>query len=209
MQAPQFDIELFPCRKVGLRCFARLNYLGQIEIQHDSIAASRGTQHITRLYGLNNCHPYHGFSLLPGRTSEMLQQQHLSNNSSLHSRSRNVLLSTAAKNCCRSVYQRPPGLSNLACHNSNTVSSRSHVITSAAPRPRPSPSARNTVPRDFGFFPTSLEAAKQELASLAAPGTSWPPEAAPFQLEAAEKSLGGKFLLVSCGEYAEDHPLVG
>jgi hypothetical protein len=28
-------------------------------------------------------------------------------------------------------------------------------------------------------------------------------------LEAAEKSLGGKFLLVSCGEYAEDHPLVG
>jgi hypothetical protein len=63
------------------------------------------------------------------------------------------------------------------------------------------------VPQDFNFLPGSLEAAKQELAFLATPGTSWPIEAAP--LEAAEKSMGGKFLLVSCGEYGEDHPLVG
>ena len=76
------------------------------------------------------------------------------------------------------------------------------VIASAAPRQR----RKGAVP-DFEFLSTSLEAATQELASLATPGASWPPQAAP--LEAAEQSLGGKFFLVSCGQYAEGHALPG
>jgi hypothetical protein len=61
---------------------------------------------------------------------------------------------------------------------------------------------------DFDSFATSLEAAAAEMALQAAPGSSWPAETRAV-IEAAHKAMGGSFLLVECGRWADPHPQAG
>lgn len=81
------------------------------------------------------------------------------------------------------------------------------MVTSATDRRRTPRHYAKSVPDNFEFLNISLPAAQQELALIAAPGTTWPPQADP--IVAAAESLGGHFLVVSCGEYAAGHPLAG
>lgn len=61
---------------------------------------------------------------------------------------------------------------------------------------------------NFDSFPTGLEAAAAEMALQAASGSSWPAETRTV-IEAAHKAMGGRFLLVVCGHWADPHPQAG
>jgi hypothetical protein len=58
---------------------------------------------------------------------------------------------------------------------------------------------------DFHSLPTSLEAAAAEMALQAAPGSSWPAKTHAV-IDAAHRAVGGNFLLVVCGHWADLHP---
>jgi hypothetical protein len=58
---------------------------------------------------------------------------------------------------------------------------------------------------DFHSLPTSLEAAAAEMALQAAPGSSWPAKTHAV-IDTAHRAMGGNFLLVVCGHWADLHP---
>lgn len=60
----------------------------------------------------------------------------------------------------------------------------------------------------YGEIPTSFAAARDELARLAAPGSTWPAEAR-ATVEAMADTLGGMFFVVLCGNFDETHPRAG
>lgn len=56
--------------------------------------------------------------------------------------------------------------------------------------------------------PTTLTDALQQAARFATPGSSCPPDAL-AKLKEMDDSLGGRFYLLSCGQYDESHPMAG
>jgi hypothetical protein len=97
----------------------------------------------------------------------------------------------------------PPNTAQAAAAPcSRPGSSRSSVSCSAGRRPR----HKNSNP-DIAV-PSSLTDALQQAKFFAPPGSSCPSEAF-AKLQAMNVNVGGRFYLISCGEYEEKHPQAG